>query len=109
MGQRWGDPSQRVRLEPPKQRGFVEGQGVHAVEMAARFLPRRAGGMKYRRPLLRCQAGQFQFLEDRRRHKRDAAPGRHGLWRHFACPAKRAIGYVLSKLQMEQSESEFVE
>jgi len=94
-----------MRLEPRHERGFVNGQRLVAVKMAAGRLRRGAAGVKDVRPLFRRQAGEFEFLEADGGHGRDVAPVGDGFRRGLARLAKAVVGAVVGELEAEEGNS----
>ena len=70
--------------------------------MAAGLLLRRAAGMKNRRAFVRCETGQFQFLERGGRHGGNLRPMFDGCRRQLARLANFPIGGVMFELEREQ-------
>ena len=79
------------------------------MKMAARFLLRRAAGMKDGGAVFRRKTGQFQFLERGGWHGGNLRPMPDHLRRQLAHLADFSIRRVVFELKREQFQREFVE
>ena len=79
------------------------------MKMAARFLLRRAAGMKDGGAVFRRETGQFQFLERGGRHAGNLRPMFDGLRSQLTRLADFSIRGVVFELKREKFQREFVE
>ena len=75
------------------------------MKMPAGLLLRRAAGMKDGGALVRREAGQFHFLEHRRRHGGNLRPIFHRLRRELARDANFAVGGIVSNWSANSSSA----
>ena len=79
------------------------------MKIAARFLLRRAAGMKDGGAVFWRETGQFQFLERGGRHGGNLRPVFDDLRHQRARLANFAVGGIVFELEREKFQREFVE